>query len=315
MLNNIISQSFEGQEIRIAEVNNEIYFVGKDVAEALGYANSRQALADHVWDEFKADVQFSDGSQNRTMIAISEQGVYQLVFGSKKPEARKFQKWVIQDVLPSIRTKGTYSIVPTSPVPSTPAELMLQNAQLMVAQERKLTQLESQLESQQARLTKVDERTEQFEIPSGYETVNSYLATLNTCTVSSGNACSTTRLGMYLARNDYPKYPTKVWDSKSCREVNAYEKGAIEDALQDLIKEGTLICYLPFRGKLQVRVHNEKNLPAKRKASYSPTEALDLLFPSKVVPCAEEVEAQLNRTLYPRNVMTSPSGLEHLFLD
>lgn len=99
---NIISRSFDGKEVRVTTVDGVVYFVGKDVAEALEYSNTRDAIANHVWDEYKNTVAIYDGSQNRSMVCISEQGVYQLVFGSRKPEARRFQKWVIEDVLPSI---------------------------------------------------------------------------------------------------------------------------------------------------------------------------------------------------------------------
>lgn len=115
MNNSILIKTFEGNNIRVTTVVSEVYFVGKDVAEVLGYSNTRDAIAYHVWDEYKADVGIFDGSQHRNMVCISEQGVYQLVFGSKKPEARRFQRWVIEDVLPSIRQTGGYSIKPTSP--------------------------------------------------------------------------------------------------------------------------------------------------------------------------------------------------------
>ena len=63
-------------------MNNETYFVGKDVAEALGYSNTRDAIAKHVETEDKSDVAIYDGSQNRTMTVITESGLYALIFGS-----------------------------------------------------------------------------------------------------------------------------------------------------------------------------------------------------------------------------------------
>lgn len=84
------------------------WFVGKDVAEALGYSNSRDAVSTHVDCEDKATVAFHDGSQNRNMVVINESGLYALVLGSKLPTAKKFKRWVTSEVIPSIRKHGGY---------------------------------------------------------------------------------------------------------------------------------------------------------------------------------------------------------------
>lgn len=95
-------------EIRTIEVNNQPWFVGKDVAEILGYSNTRDALAKHVDSEDKADVAIHDGRQNRYMSVINESGLYSLVLSSKLPTAKKFKRWVTSEVLPSIRKNGGY---------------------------------------------------------------------------------------------------------------------------------------------------------------------------------------------------------------
>ncbi len=115
MNNSILTKTFEGNNIRVTTVGSEVYFVGKDVAEVLGYSNTRDAIANHVWDEYKGVAKIDTLGGTQEMLVINEQGVYQLVFGSKKPEARRFQRWVIEEVLPSIRQTGGYSIKPTSP--------------------------------------------------------------------------------------------------------------------------------------------------------------------------------------------------------
>jgi len=95
--------------VRTTEINGEIYFIGKDVAEALGYSNSRKAIADHV-DEDDKGVTNCDtlgGTQNLTV--INESGLYSLVLGSKLESAKKFKKWVTGEVLPSIRNHGMYA--------------------------------------------------------------------------------------------------------------------------------------------------------------------------------------------------------------
>lgn len=102
---------FENPEfgaIRTVEVGGEPWLVGKDVAEALGYSNPRDALDRHVDDEDKATVGIHDGSQSRNMTIINESGLYSLVLSSKLPGAKKFKRWVTSEVLPSIRKHGAY---------------------------------------------------------------------------------------------------------------------------------------------------------------------------------------------------------------
>ena len=96
-------------EVRAIEINGEGWLVGKDIAEALGYSNSRDALSNHVDEEDKASVAIYDGRQNRNMTIINESGLYSLVLSSKLPGAKKFKRWVTSDVLPSIRKHGMYA--------------------------------------------------------------------------------------------------------------------------------------------------------------------------------------------------------------
>ena len=94
--------------VRTVEVEGTPYFVGKDVAEILGYSNTRDALARHVDSEDKADVVIHDGSQNRTMAVINESGLYSLILSSKLPKAKEFKHWVTSEILPAIRRHGAY---------------------------------------------------------------------------------------------------------------------------------------------------------------------------------------------------------------
>lgn len=95
--------------IRTVMLNNEPYFVGKDVAEALGYAKARNAISKHVDDEDKkvAPIQGSPGGI-QTMTIINESGLYSLIMSSKLPNAKQFKRWVTSEVLPAIRKTGTY---------------------------------------------------------------------------------------------------------------------------------------------------------------------------------------------------------------
>lgn len=90
--------------------NNEVWFVGKDVAEALGYERADNAIRNHVDKEDKLTHRISASGQSRNMTIINESGLYSLVLSSKLPRAKKFKHWVTSEVLPSIRKTGTYSI-------------------------------------------------------------------------------------------------------------------------------------------------------------------------------------------------------------
>ena len=90
-------------------IDNEPWFVGKDVADALGYSNSRDAIATHVEMEDKNTVVISDGKRgNPNQAIINESGLYALIFGSKLESAKRFKHWVTSEVLPIIRKTGSY---------------------------------------------------------------------------------------------------------------------------------------------------------------------------------------------------------------
>lgn len=104
---------FENEEfgsVRTMEINGEPYFVGKDVAEILGYTNTSKALIDHVDDEDKLNNETLSSLGQRGGWLINESGLYSLILSSKLPTAKKFKRWVTSDVLPAIRKTGSYSI-------------------------------------------------------------------------------------------------------------------------------------------------------------------------------------------------------------
>lgn len=108
-MNNLeIFRNEEFGDIRTTLIDNEPYFVGKDVASALGYRDTSDALKRHVYDEDKLTRCFTDSGQNREMYVINESGLYSLILGSKLPTAKKFKHWVTSEVLPSIRKNGGY---------------------------------------------------------------------------------------------------------------------------------------------------------------------------------------------------------------
>ena len=102
---------FENPEfgaIRTVEVGGEPWLVGKDVAQALGYSDTSDALKRNVDPEDKLTRRFADSGQSREMYIINESGLYSLVLSSKLPGAKKFKRWVTSEVLPSIRKHGAY---------------------------------------------------------------------------------------------------------------------------------------------------------------------------------------------------------------
>jgi anti-repressor protein len=94
--------------IRSLMVNGEPYFVGKDVAEILGYQNASKALADHVDDEDKLNNDSLSSLGQRGGWLINESGLYSLILSSKLPSAKRFKRWVTSEVLPAIRKTGGY---------------------------------------------------------------------------------------------------------------------------------------------------------------------------------------------------------------
>lgn len=95
-------------EIRTVEIGGEPWFVGKDIADKLGYQNGSRDVNRHVDDDDKRVIPLFDGSQNRDSIIINESGLYSLVLSSKLPTAKQFKRWITSDVIPSIRKHGAY---------------------------------------------------------------------------------------------------------------------------------------------------------------------------------------------------------------
>jgi len=104
----ITFENMEFGKLTVMEKDGEFFFIGKEVAEKLGYANTRDALVRHVDIDDKADVVFHDGRQRRNMVSINESGLYALILSSKLPQAKEFKRWVTTEVLPSIRKNGGY---------------------------------------------------------------------------------------------------------------------------------------------------------------------------------------------------------------
>lgn len=108
-----VLRAFANEEfgsIRSIMIDSDPWFVGKDVAAALGYGDTDQALRKHVDTEDRLTRRFNGSGQNRLMTVINESGLYALIFGSKLDSAKRFKRWVTSEVLPAIRKTGGYSV-------------------------------------------------------------------------------------------------------------------------------------------------------------------------------------------------------------
>ena len=121
-MNEIKVWNFEDSTVRTLTINNEPYFVGKDVAVILGYKNPQEAIRGHVDDEDKGVSEILTPGGKQMMPVINESGLYSLILGSKLPKAKEFKRWVTSEVLPSIRKHGLYA-----------TEELLNNPDVMIA--------------------------------------------------------------------------------------------------------------------------------------------------------------------------------------
>ena len=127
-------------EVRTVTINDEPWFVGKDIAMALGYAKPENAIATHVNDEDKTStlIQGSGSNYKSKAILINESGLYALIFGSKLESAKRFKHWVTSEVLPTLRKTGTYEM----PNMSTEMKAILMIDQKQVKMEQRMDRLE-----------------------------------------------------------------------------------------------------------------------------------------------------------------------------
>lgn len=124
-MNEITPFDFEGYQVRAVVIDNEPYFVGKDVTKVLGYSNSSKAILDHVDTDDKLNNETLSSLGQRGGWLIAESGMYSLIMSSKLPSAKRFKHWVTSEVLPSIRRDGAYLAPKT-------AEEWLNNPDLMI---------------------------------------------------------------------------------------------------------------------------------------------------------------------------------------
>lgn len=138
-------QNPEFGRVRIVEVNGEAWMVGKDVAEALGYKDTVNAIKAHVDDEDKkGGWRITTPSGEQQMTIINESGLYSLVLSSKLPNARKFRRWVTTEVLPTVRKHGAYMTPETLQAAILNPDTMIQLCQQLKAEQERSRQLEAE---------------------------------------------------------------------------------------------------------------------------------------------------------------------------
>ena len=107
-MNNLQFFNFEDQSVRVVKINEEPWFVGKDLTNILGYTNGPKAIKDHVDEEDKLSERIVMSGQHRQAFLVNESGLYSLILSSKMPNANKFKRWVTHEVLPSMRKHVAY---------------------------------------------------------------------------------------------------------------------------------------------------------------------------------------------------------------
>lgn len=159
--------------VRTVEIDGEVYLVGKDVAAALGYANETDAMNRHCRGVAKRyPIQDNLGRTQEARI-LSEGDMYRLIVNSHLPTAEKFEAWVFDEVLPTIRKTGRYS------APMSPAELLVAQAQALLDQERRLSQTEQAVTAVQQRLDQVAETRVWDHCPQNCEPITKIRARMN----------------------------------------------------------------------------------------------------------------------------------------
>ena len=204
-------------EIRTVQINEDVWFVGKDIAQALGYSDTRKAVVMHVDEDDKTNCPITDslGREQDTTV-INESGIYALVFGSKLESAKKFKHWITSEVLPQIRKTGTYSVA------KTPTEMLVIMAQELDKQAKAMLEVKEDVKRLESKI---------MTVPNEYYTVAGY-ANLK------GKRIDVTRanqIGRYAA-NLSRKWGYEIGHVSDARygTVNSYHMDILRDAFRGI---------------------------------------------------------------------------------
>lgn len=148
--------------VRTVQINNEPWFVGKDIADVLGYAKPENAIANHVDAEDKTTtlIQGNGSNYKSKTTLINESGLYSLILSSKLPRAKEFKRWVTSEVLPSIRSHGVYAVEEVLKDP----DLLINALQELKAERAKRTELERTTAIQQQQIAELKPKATYYDL-------------------------------------------------------------------------------------------------------------------------------------------------------
>lgn len=155
-----VFENAEFGSVRTVEVEGSVYFVGKEVANILGYTNTRKALIDHVDKEDKGVTKCDTLGGTQEMVVINESGLYSLILSSKLPNAKKFKRWVTSEVLPSIRKHGMYA---TDELLANP-DFAIQVFQELKAEREARKQLETTVKVQSQQIAELQPKASYYDV-------------------------------------------------------------------------------------------------------------------------------------------------------
>lgn len=169
--------------VRSVLIDGNPWFAAADVCRALDIGNSRQAVS-RLDDDEKGVISTDTPGGEQRMTFVNESGLYSLVLGSRKPEAREFKRWITHDVIPSIRKTGAYAMT------LSPAEQLVAQAQLLVQQEKRLAAVEGRVKTVEARL---ETRVENAFSIAGYASLRGLNVDVNTANLLGKKAAALSR--------------------------------------------------------------------------------------------------------------------------
>lgn len=197
-------QVFENKEfgkVRTMEVNGEPFFVGKDVAEILGYADTNKAIAMHVDEEDKLNDKTALSLGQRGGWLINESGLYSLILTSKLPKAKAFKRWVTSEVLPSIRRHGLYAVDEILANP----DIAIKALQELKAEREKRRSLEGTVAVQNQQIAEMQPKV------SYYDLILQCPDLMSITTIAKDYGWSAKRLNAYLHEQGIQFKQSGIW--------------------------------------------------------------------------------------------------------
>ena len=202
--------------VRSVLIDGEPWFAAADVCRALDINNNRQAIARLDEDE-KGVISTDTPGGEQKMSFVNEPGLYTLVLGSRKPEAKLFKRWITHEVIPSIRKTGAYSAT------LSPAEQLVRQAQLLLEQEKRLAAVESRMKTVEARL---ETRSEDVFSIAGYASIRGLKVDVSTANLLGRKATTLS--------HEY-RYPISTTPDPRFGKVNVYHTDILKIVFDNAI--------------------------------------------------------------------------------